>query len=534
MKRFFTMVAASLLATTALQAQDLNIYASGLSAEAVENEGSPSVEIAYTLNAPATYVAIILEKAGELAIEIEITDASAKTMGAHADVAIDLSNVPDGTYSWSIKATGAATGATATKVSDESAKFKFYLPRGLAVDNSFESPYFGRIYVAESMGSVIEGKANYFNEAERNNTNDGIFIFTPTLDAVNMSAYAGNVSWNTGNTVTAAPYAASSPHRLAIDDAGKIYIADASDTNSGVYVMDPANPENDFDAVFADNTNHGPILALSVKGSGDDTELYTIDRTYLPTGYSAQASSTTPSGMFFKYAIGSLSAPYSATPEIVFDNAPVAANLGNMVANTTWASLAADSRGGFWACQYRGSDGSSYPCVFYVNSSGQNVAGSSLGTSANTLRASMAINKAENLLAVGSNKNIVFLDITYDASGVPSLAASSIASISIGGTNIDGLAFDAADNLYALSGSTERLTVYALPKAVNTFTTPAPSASKIIKTTTGLSGTAASKAVKSVQYFDLAGKPATAGAKGVVIVKTTYSDGSIANSKEIK
>ncbi|MDR1810844.1 MAG: N-acetylmuramoyl-L-alanine amidase [Prevotella sp.] len=515
-------------------ASELNIYASGLSAGTVDNDNH-TVNISYTLNVPATELSIILQKADGEPVEIAITDPASLTKGAHTNVAVNLNAIPTGNYAWRLKATGAPCGNQPSKLSDDAAKFMFYLPRGLAVDNSFESPYFGRIYVAESMGSVIENKENYFGNAERKNTEDGIFIFTPTLDAVNMSAYAGNVSWNTGGTVGTLPYAASSPHRLAIDDAGKVYIADGSETNAGVYVMDPANPDGNFTPVFADNTNHGPILALSVKGSGDNTELYTIDRTYLPTGYSAQASSTTPSGMFFKYAIGSLAAPYAAAPEIIFDNAPVADGLGNMVANTTWASLVAGSFGGFWACQYRAADGSAYPCVFYVNSSGEKVAQSNgLGLS-NTLRASMAINKAENLLAVGSSKYIVFLNITYDASGVPVLSESSIPSININGTNIDGIAFDVADNLYAISGSTERFYAYALPKGDNSFITPAPSASILaVNNGLGIDADIYGKAVKSVQYNTLTGVSATSADKGLLLKKTTYTDGSVKVEKVIK
>ena len=53
MRRFLTIVTAMSLAITALHAQEPNIYASGLSANAVDNTNQ-EVKISYTLNAPAT------------------------------------------------------------------------------------------------------------------------------------------------------------------------------------------------------------------------------------------------------------------------------------------------------------------------------------------------------------------------------------------------------------------------------------------------------------------------------------------------
>lgn len=61
MRRFLTIVTAMSLAITALHAQEPNIYASGLSANAVDNTNQ-EVKISYTLNAPATSLTIILQK----------------------------------------------------------------------------------------------------------------------------------------------------------------------------------------------------------------------------------------------------------------------------------------------------------------------------------------------------------------------------------------------------------------------------------------------------------------------------------------
>jgi hypothetical protein len=187
----------------------------------------------------------------------------------------------------------------------------------------------------------------------------------------------------------------------------------------------------------------------------------------------------------------------------------------------------------------------------YLNSSGQKytfVSTLTAGTVANTERCAMALNKAENLLAISHVKSsrvyVEFFDVTYDDDTyLPSIAVSSITEIphtdikstQYNATNADALAFDVADNLYVACASTEILRAFALPKADNSFTTPAPSASTIeVSVASGIGSQVAGKAVKSVQYFDLTGKPATGATKGFVIKKTIYEDGSIKNSKAVK
>jgi hypothetical protein len=70
------------------------------------------------------------------------------------------------------------------------------------------------------------------------------------------------------------------------------------------------------------------------------------------------------------------------------------------------------------------------------------------------------------------------------------------------------------------------------------FTAPALTANAILdvefQASTGVNTNIADKTPKSVQYFDLTGKPVSAAAKGFVIKKITYNDGSVVNSKALK
>jgi hypothetical protein len=485
MKRIFLFVMAALFCALTSLAQQANIYASGLKAGAVVNG---EVAIDYFLNTDAIALEILFVGSDQaIAATVPVTEAALLTKGAHT-ATISLEDVPEGTYKWSVKATATANGAAPVKISDDASKFKFYVPMGLAVDGNYESPFFGRIYVAEGVGSAISTNPDYFGDGRV--TNDGIYTFDPSLESLNDAAYAGGVSWDpaAGGPLPTTPN--TSPARLAIDAAGQIYIADGMPSNSGIWIMDPAHPENAFTNLFAEGTRdaeglvtvggeviHGRVPALYVDGSGDDAILYTIDRNYLPDTYSPRVY--LPSGMVFKYDIGSLATPYAAKPSIVYDNA--ASKLGNDA-----MALIPDGRGGWWICQSRWNDGAAVPCILHLNdqaiedynSASQNILASPASNA--SYRGAMAINQNGNLLAIGSDKFVKFFSIAYDPdTEIPSLAAIAEYNINIDGTNIDGVSFDVAGNLYAISASTERLYAYAMPKAENTFTTPAPAASTI-------------------------------------------------------
>ena len=67
---------------------------------------------------------------------IDLTDATLLTQGAHTTT-LDLSEVSDGTYSWTMTATGATTESAPVQVNDtDQPQFQFYHPRDVIVDNS--------------------------------------------------------------------------------------------------------------------------------------------------------------------------------------------------------------------------------------------------------------------------------------------------------------------------------------------------------------------------------------------------------------
>ncbi|MBQ9143754.1 MAG: hypothetical protein IJX60_02275, partial [Paludibacteraceae bacterium] len=161
-------------------AAELNIYASGLKLHNISPENRKA-SISYFLNAQATAVEFQLLDANQSIVHtIALNDPGYLIKGQHNNVEIDLFDIPTGEYSWAIKATATNQTDSITLVNTTAYNhYKFYTPTGIAVDNSTESPYLGRIYVSESR----EGKTT--SEWQYNRTaHQGIYIFNPMLDNV--------------------------------------------------------------------------------------------------------------------------------------------------------------------------------------------------------------------------------------------------------------------------------------------------------------------------------------------------------------
>ncbi len=423
----------------------LNIYASGLQAGAITNG---KVEISYILNAPATALELqLINSDNSVAATIPIQGTELLSKGAHTTT-IDLAGIPNDKYTWAIKASAEAT-KTVAEVTDESKGiYNFYLPQGLAIDNSPESPYFGRIYVSESTNGASNGGCT-----RTQSTTEGIFIYDQLLnDATEQGVlgYDGGVQWAADR---------QGPKRLQVAEDGTLFICDNGTSTSGVWMMDPANPSASFKAALdtaGRGTNFVKVAAFDVVGTGEDRVLYTLDNISTSTG-TANA-----------YAIGECATPFASAPTSIFD--PLAVTMVNQD-----CALAADGRGGYWIAQNRWGD-DSYKALIHVNAEGTADFKSDATllpfTNNISYRGVLALNKDKSLLAFGSDGTGVVFSIAWDAeTGVPTL--TELYRTDFVGSNIDGIAFDYADNLYVLSAATERFYAFATPKTVNEAIVPA-------------------------------------------------------------
>ncbi len=455
--------------TVKLELQVANIYASGLS--------MTSEEVGYNFDF------LLNENARE--VLIEFTDGT-EVLGSYNAGALDkgqnsifVSNkdIPsDENMRWQVKASAPGI-INPIKISDETqAQMQFWGPRGLAVDNNPESPWFGRIYVSETQGGTVSNRT----------TNNGIYILDPMFTDITgqgATAYTGGHNWHTS----------SSPFRICVASDGCVFMSDWSDTHSGVYVMDPANPAGEFTAVFGGErdiesgllTHNGVIIGGSsphcwVLGEGEETKLYVFDEDYTDI-----ANGVTKGNNLLQYNIGLMESPWVEAPTAVVYND--AANGGRQLNGNS--SIAPDGRGGWWISQYRATDAADVPSLIHVNTSGTIDFNSGLTPAliggSNT--GGMAVSPDFSKLAIGAQQNTLKIyEITFDESNVPALTL--LHTISTPGAYTAGLAFDIADNVYLVSNSNERLSAWSLPKEENVCTTPAPSSQLINNTAPPVTG----------------------------------------------
>ena len=413
-----------------------NIFASGLKG-ALSADGS-QFEIEYFLNANATEIEVEFFNAeGEMELKTPLTIAEQLTAGAHK-VSIEMSpseTFDPGTYSWTIHAYAGPTEFKDMLPADDN-RYNYYMPMSIVVDNSFESDFFGRVYVSESVDGADDGASDATKQQVR-----GIYIYNPDMNFANGQEMAvlGYDGGLLGDRTSSAGF-----RRLAIDAKGNVYVASLDDATKGVYRMDPANPAADFVTVLQAER---PVDALEIVG---DT-LFTIENVSETTGeFDLYDMTTIPVGKPVKRML------------------TTAADSDKGLANP-FITLCSDGRGGFWVAQHRWGP-TPYPPFEHWNSNrevdfkidGENseILGDITGNV--SYRGQIAVNVAGDKIALGSNKCAKVFSVAYGDDGVPVL--TFICMTPQFGNNIDGLAFDVADNLYVASASVERFYQFPLAK----------------------------------------------------------------------
>ena len=410
-----------------------NIFAYGI--KGAFNAEANTLEVEYSLNANANSVEVEFFNAdGEIEMQAILDKADQLTPGAHKATIEYMDILDPGTYTWAIHAYADATDfENLLPIGDP--RYSFYLPQDVVVDNSFESEYFGNIYVSMPWEGESDGMTATTQQQHR-----GLFYFDPSLETVNGkdSALVGFDGGLGGATNTR-----NGIKRLSVDEQGFVYVASRDPETKGVYRADPSDMSKPFATVLAANYT---VDALEVVGD----KLYTIEDIGGTTG-----------GQLNTYKL---------------DQIPVGAatktwELGDKNLANADETLRSDRRGGFWIAQNRyGLD--VYPGLTHLNSKGQrdfwidqdNNADLLSNTNGNlTYRGTMGVSVDGKLLAISSNKEAVVFAVEWSEEGVPSL--SKVCETPVIGGNIDGIAFDIADNLFVACASMEQFRMYPLAKA---------------------------------------------------------------------
>jgi hypothetical protein len=308
------------------------------------------------------------------------------------------------------------------------------------------------------------------------NSSMGIFVlgndFTDVTNQGN-TGWLGDIAWGENQLNTSAGIYEFAFARPAVAPDGDVFVTSTAVASSGVYIMNPAAPEDKFVTVFEGrrNKDNGQILATNRKpianpvmhccilGTGKDEVLYTFDR---------DKSTGKVFTSINQYNLGELEElPWKTEPSAVFYDDTEE----NFMENGC-GQIAYDQRGGFFMSQYRANSSWVRPALLHVNKDGEWDFNISINGVDAALQGGMALNQDGSLLAMGTEAGIVKLwSVEYDEEGAPSLTEMYTINWGNGAGNTMGVDFDAAGNLYIVSNSNERLMVYALPNAENTYTT---------------------------------------------------------------
>lgn len=193
-----------------------------------------------------------------------VTVASGRCNKGVNTVTVNAADVPEGDYNWKVTVANPAVPSVATVFDSE------IVSSGVAIDRNPESDLFGNIYVSQKA-------------PERQ-----VVAFAPDFTALATSPWMVN-QWDTS--------VGASPWRLCVLPTGKLLISDWGDAQGGIYLFDPANPEQPRSNFFAGTVSpssgewhyDGKVLGgstsgLAAVGAGEETRLITFQEDW-PSDY---------------------------------------------------------------------------------------------------------------------------------------------------------------------------------------------------------------------------------------------------------
>ena len=514
MKKLLLSVVFAMVALTTTFAAQLNPFAYNL--YVTEENGQPKLH--FFLNADADRVRVILSDGeqdyvlrdyptsqSELPYVPYNADGYATVITEEDVIRLNLPVGED--LTWRIEVNG--TTLSAPELTSQ--EIPFFCPHALAIDNNPESPYFGRVLVAEARHNVTVS-GDYVSK-ENGKTKAGIYAFRPELlendnqnkpvawfdpDRENKKqVYTGNkdftrqISFSENNS-------GYQPWMVRISEDGRIFVSSADARQDGCVVWE-LNPDNlnewselikgDLtaytgqsdvtDGVYHVKDAKGNFLAgvncsMDVKGSGEDLKLllYSVDR-------HGMLSFVVSNFQLHEYAIGTAK-KFTGTPQRI-----------NHFGETRYAHVSSsakvfyDGDNGFWfgGCN----SGGSGDIVFaHARKNGNDYIRKSWGDNEDTYYGGSGVkthrlHTNEEILFKGvSGRKLLFYSVSRESNGEPKLTTKSwgIELSTTKNSRCNDFVVDYADNLYVVDNNNEKLMTVALPYS-GIVSTPAPSNEKV-------------------------------------------------------
>ena len=404
-------------------------YASGLT--------NRSGTIYFLLNESASDVSIVYGNGAAT------NDLGALSQGINS---FGLSYQSVGYTNYSIVVTKAGAGSP-SQISVDATNNSIYGPRGVAVNRNPRTGHFGRVYVCNANAGVGVPAPSQF-------TGRGMYILNAdTSDALGRGTNSSLGGITLGSSTTYAPY------RPFVGPDDSVYVGDSGGGGSGgggasVWKADPdiisATPVFEYGL---STTNFGACQSTPfVTGSlaSGNLVVYCLMWNY-PQGATYND--------LYEYSIGAGPLPWTAAPTIP------GANAGNPSSNGVLEDLCQAPDGKFFVAQNRTSSTGGNVSLRVFDSTGAtqlwDSSSASGGVDPFVDAYGVAVSPDGQYVATIANTTANFFVLAKLTNGLPDLSTVTTNATGIGMPG-RGIAFDAADNVYVVSGGNDRLRVFSL------------------------------------------------------------------------
>ena len=417
------------------------------------NLAGSNVIVSFRLNAEAEAAEVRFSNGYTQAVEGELK------AGIHR-VTVPASNLGDDptTLTYEVAVTGLGS-KDILKIGDS---YKFNSPYGLAVNNNPASKGFGQVLITESRPT--EDPAGMFSTG----TPGALFAFDAGFKPV--GSYYGGLDIPNETPITISGDYQFDLKDIRFSKDGRLFVGRASGTsNSSVWEINPDDLSEPWKPVFTggeldeatgityvgDDEQNRMAVGLAVEGEGDALKLYVLG---------AQRSNGEYNTTDYNCAFYNLG---TATEWTTKPSGYVAALDGVYTIAPGHVGIHEDGQGGLWYIQYRSTPSAELPAIKHFDAEG-NEDYSDITTSTNSGK--MAVTSDGKYLAIpkGSSKVVIY-ETNYVPMANGQIFLDPKYNITTTETNITGLAFDYAGNLYAASSASAAKTLsrYTIPSWTN-------------------------------------------------------------------
>ena len=371
----------------------------------------------------------------------------------------------DITWEVTLSAGDVVAQATLQELTSDIDKFYHYFPQDIKVNNNPYSDHFGKVYILNTSNGGGDG----LSEHSRGQT-AGIYVYDQHLNLENYKK--GYLPQGVSATYTVASgFAHQRLHRMAINPVTD-EVAFIQSRKGMLWEADP----NDLNTIATNVINN--------KGLNNATSFCYDD-----------------AGVIYVFETPVLTDPptlgTASVYRIINNDKQLFATLTDWEGGNERNSIATDGRGGLWIVSKMAGNTNDGGYFIHLNESGEvdvkatfsskkgsividhgTITPNDLPT--NFRRGHVAYDTRHDVLAIGGGGKVTLYQVAYDAGNAPTLTKwVTTPVIQDESSNIDGIAFDYAGDLYVMSATKERFYKFAVPTQENTCTTPAPKSQKL-------------------------------------------------------